>query len=144
MPEHYLATAQNNSPLLIHGGGRGTIVCVDGSTVLSDISFIISSSKRPVNLTGNWTLNDFGDPIQSGSVVTGGPIFGGSADLLQYNVTGETHNLKEKIMLCNPALFAPISIVGMCGHNVIIEVGLKTNELFDVVNPFYGDVVCQR
>jgi hypothetical protein len=144
MPEHHLASAQNNSPLLIHGGGRGNIVCVDGSTMLSDISFIISSSKSQRNLTGNWTLNNFADPLQSGSVVTGGPIYGGSANLLHYNVTGETHVLKEKIRVCNPALSAPISIEGVCGRNVIIDVGLKTDESFDVVNAFYGDAVCQR
>jgi hypothetical protein len=144
LPDYHIASAQNNSPILVHGGGRGTIVCVDGSTVQSDISFIIANPKYQGNLKGNWSLNDFSDPFQSGSVVTGGPIFTGSANSLHYNVTGETHNLKEKIKLCNPALFAPISIVGVCGRNVIIDVGLKTDELFDVVNPFYGDVVCQR
>jgi len=144
IPEHHLANAQSNYPLLIHGGGRGTIVCVDGSTVQADISFVISSSQNQGNVTGNWTINDFSDPFLSGSVVTGGSIYSGNANLSQYNITGETHNLMEKIRLCNPALFAPISMVGVCGHNVIIDVGLKTDELFDVVNPFYGDVVCQR
>jgi hypothetical protein len=143
-PEYHAAKAQNYYPLLIHGGGRGTIICVDGSSVQSDISFIIASHKNQGNVTGNWTINDFSDPYQSGSVVTGGPIYSGSANLVQYNATGETHNTKEKIRLCNPALFAPVSIVGKCGHNVIIDVGLKTDELFDIVNPFYGDVVCQR
>lgn len=144
IPEHHLVNAQSNYPLLIHGGGRGTIVCVDGSTVQADISFVISTSQNRGNVTGNWTINDFSDPFLSGSVVTGGSIYSGNANLSQYNITGETHNLMEKIRLCNPALFAPISMVGVCGHNVIIDVGLKTDELFDVVNPFYGDVVCQR
>jgi hypothetical protein len=143
LPEYHKASGQNNSPVLIHGGGRGTIVCVDGSTAQSDISFIISKPRYQGKLKGNWSLNDFSDPFQSGSVVTGGPIYTGSANSLHYNVTGETHNLMEKIRLCNPALFAPVSIVGVCGRNVIIDVGLKADELFDVVNPFYGDVVCQ-
>lgn len=144
VPRYHLAEAQNNYPLLIHGGGRGTIICVDGSAVQSDVSFIIAVSKDQGTITGNWTINDFSDPYVSGSVVSGGPIYGGNADLSQYNVTGETHNSKEKIRLCNPPLFAPISMVGQCGHNVIIDVGLKTDELFDVVNPYYGDVVCQH
>lgn len=143
IPEYHATNAQNNYSLLIHGGGRGTIICIDGSAVQSDISFIITISKNQGTIGGNWTINDFSDPYVSGSVVTGGPVYGGNADLSQYNVTGETYNTKEKIRLCNPPLFAPVSIVGQCGHNVIIDVGLKTAELFDVVNPFYGDVVCQ-
>lgn len=140
--QYGLVNAKENPFILIHGGGTGRLVCPDGSSVQSDVSFVLTAIND-TKVSGNWTLNDFADPYLSGSVFVEGQIYNGSASIYHYNVTGETHNIKEKIMLCDPPLFAPISIVGECGNNVYINVALKTDELFDIEDPFYGDVICQ-
>jgi len=134
----------NNNSIMIHGGGMGAVVCPDGSSVQTNIAFIAISSHKNGKVSGNWTLDDFGDPNLSGTVSTQGSIYtGGSITINNYNLSGETHNPQEKIRLCNPPLFAPISVIGTCGTNVIITVALQSEELFNIVNTFQGDVNCQ-
>lgn len=57
--------------LIIHGGGSGSIECTDGSQVPSDIAFIV----RVVNgsASGNWTLDNFNDPVNPGTVLSNVP-----------------------------------------------------------------------
>ena len=134
----------NNNSIMIHGGGMGTVVCPDGSSVQTDIAFIAISLDKNGKVSGNWTLDDFGDPNLSGTVSTQGPIYTGNLITINnYNLSGETRNPQEKIRLCNPPLFAPISFIGTCGTNVIITVALQSEELFNIVNTFQGTVNCQ-
>ena len=134
----------NNNSIMIHGGGTGTVICPDGSSVQTNIAFIAVSSDKNGKVSGNWTLDDFGDPNLSGTVSMQGPIYTGKLITINnYNLSGETHNPQEKIRLCNPPLFAPISLIGTCGKNVIMTVALQSEELFNIVNTFQGDVNCQ-
>lgn len=55
---------------------------------------------------------------------------------------GDTHNIKEEIKLCNPPLFTPISITGVCGQNVVITVQLRSNNPLGIEDTFNGDVIC--
>jgi hypothetical protein len=52
----------NNNSIMIHGGGMGAVVCPDGSSVQTNIAFIAISSDKNGKVSGNWTLDDFGDP----------------------------------------------------------------------------------
>ncbi len=87
-------------------------------------------------------LDNFNDLANPGAVLSTGTIFSGNASNGQYDVVGETHNIKEAIKLCNPPLFTPISLTGMCGQNVAITVQLQSNNPLDTVDTFNGDVIC--
>ena len=126
--------------VIIHGGGSGSIGCTDGSQAPSDIAFIVLVVNG--SASGNWTLDNFNDPVKPGTVLSNGTIFSGNASNSQYNVIGDTHNIKEEIKLCNPPLFTPISLTGVCGENVVISVQLQSNSPLDIVNTFNGDVIC--
>ena len=134
----YLETFADS--IIIHGGGSGSIGCTDGSQAPSDIAFIVLVVNG--SASGNWTLDNFNDPVKPGTVLSNGTIYSGNASNSQYNVIGDTHNIKEEIKLCNPPLFTPISLTGVCGQNVVISVQLQSNSPLDIVNTFNGDVIC--
>ena len=126
--------------IIIHGGGSGNIECADGSQAPSDIAFIVIFVNG--SALGNWTLDNFNDPVNPGTVLSRGTIYSGNASISQYDVIGDTHNIKEEIKLCNPPLFTPISLTGVCGQNVVITVQLQSNNPLDIKDTFNGDVIC--
>ena len=58
------------------------------------------------------------------------------------DMIGDTYNIKEEIKLCNPPLFTPISLTGVCGQNVVITVQLRSNNPLGIEDTFNGDVIC--
>ncbi len=97
--------------VIIHGGGSGSIECTGGSQAPSDIAFIVLVVNG--SASGNWTLDNFNDPVNPGTVLSKGTIYSGNASISQYDMIGDTHNIKEEIKLC--------------GQNVVITVQLQSN-----------------
>jgi hypothetical protein len=126
---------------IIHGGGSGSIGCSDGSVPKANIAFIILSTNGLVS--GNWTLDNLNDPTNPGTVFSVGKIFSGNASLSQYEVNGETRNIKEVIRLCNPPLFSPLFLTGVCGENVPMNLQFQSNNPLSIRNNFEGDVICE-
>lgn len=134
----YLETFADS--VIIHGGGSGSIECTDGSQAPSDIAFIVLVVNG--STSGNWTLDNFNNPVNPGTVLSKGTIYSGNASISQYAMIGDTHNIKEEIKLCNPPLFTPISLTGVCGQNVVITVQLRSNNPLGIEDTFNGDVIC--
>jgi hypothetical protein len=134
------STALANS-YIIHGGGSGSISCSDGSVPKANIAFIILSANGTVR--GNWTLDNLNDPVNPGTVFSVGEIFSGNASLSQYEANGETRNIREVIKLCNPPLFSPLFLIGMCGESVPISLQFQSNNPLNIENNFQGDVICE-
>jgi hypothetical protein len=134
----YLETFADS--VIIHGGGSGSIECIDGSQAPSDIAFIVLVVNG--SASGNWTLDNFNDPVNPGTVLSKGTIYSGNASISQNDMIGDTHNIKEEIKLCNPPLFTPISLTGVCGQNVVITVQLRSNNPLGIEDTFNGDVIC--
>jgi hypothetical protein len=134
------STASANS-YIIHGGGSGSIRCSDGSVPIANIAFIILSANGTVR--GNWTIDNLNDPANPGTVFSVGKIFSGNASLSQYEVNGETRNIREVIRLCNPPFFSPLFLAGVCGENVPIGVQFQSNNPLNIGNNFVGDVICE-
>ena len=134
----YLETFADS--VIIHGGGSGSIECTDGSQAPSDIAFIVLVVNGLTS--GNWTLDNFNDPVNPGTVLSKGTIYSGNASISQYAMIGDTQNIKEEIKLCNPPLFTPISLTGVCGQNVVITVQLRSNNPLGIEDTFNGDVIC--
>jgi hypothetical protein len=126
---------------IIHGGGSGSIRCTDGSVPKANIAFIIISANGTVR--GNWTLDNLNDPVNPGTVFSVGEIFSGNASLTQYEANGETRNIQEVIELCNPPLFSPLFLTGVCGENVPISLQFQSNNPLNIGNNFEGDVICE-
>jgi hypothetical protein len=126
---------------IIHGGGSGSISCSDGSFPKANIAFIIYSANGTVR--GNWTLDNLNDPINPRTVFSVGEIFSGNASLTQYEASGKTRNIQEVIKFCNPPLFSPLFLTGMCGENVPISLQFQSNNPLNIGNNFEGDVICE-
>ncbi|MGH9979384.1 MAG: hypothetical protein ACRD8Z_26645 [Nitrososphaeraceae archaeon] len=130
----------------IHGGGIGTIACPMGSSVDTNLSFIANSFSNGT-IVGNWTLYSFGsDNFNSnspGSIVQG-PIYSGNISLSNYVLEGETVGQQDRIFLCNPPLFGPLTIIGLCGRGIDIALGFQTADPFETAQSFHGSVECQE
>lgn len=136
--EQFIASATS---IVIHGGATGSVTCGDGSHAKANIAFIILSFNG--SLQGNWTLDNLNDLTNHGTVFTAGKIFSGNVSSNQYNVNGETRNFKDAIRLCNPPLFSPISLSGMCGQKVPVNVQFQSNNPLNLGSNFNGIVVCE-
>jgi hypothetical protein len=72
-----------------------------------------------------------------------GPIYRGNLSMEQFYIQGETYNQQEEINLCDSPVFAPISLTGQCGQDVIITIQFPSNDPLDTPNSFSADVECQ-
>jgi hypothetical protein len=136
------ATEQTTNSTIIHGGGTASIDCPDGSSVDTDVSFVAMKFANGTIL-GNWTI----DSTEGMSLPTNGfnqgPIYRGNLSTGQFNIQGETYNPQEQINLCASPMFAPLSLTGQCGQNVIITIQFQYNDPLDITNSFPADVECQ-
>jgi hypothetical protein len=140
--QHAFATSQTSNSTIIHGGGTVSIGCPDGSTVNTAVSFVASKLANGT-ITGNWTLGSTEGISVSMNGLSQGPIYQGNLSMEQFNVQGETFNQQEEINLCASPLFAPISLAGQCGENVIITIQFESNDPLDPSNSFSADVECE-
>jgi hypothetical protein len=136
------ATEQTSNSTIIHGGGTATIGCPDGSTVDTVVSFVAEQLANGT-IAGNWTLGSTEGMSVSTTGFSQGPIYQGSLSMEQFNIQGETLNPQEEINLCASPLFAPISLAGQCGRDVIIAIQFQSNDPLDTPNSFSADVECQ-
>src|SRR5574341_1931551 len=114
------SNASSNSGNLIRGSGSGKVTCPDGTQNQANVAFIILSVNGTVQ--GNWTLDDFDEQTNQGTFFTEGKIYDGNVSLNQFRVVGNSDNIEEQIKLCNPHVFTPISMTGVCGQDVAITV----------------------
>jgi hypothetical protein len=57
--------------------------------------------------------------------------------------TVKLETLGEIIKLCNPPLFSPLFLIGMCGESVPISLQFQPNNPLNIENNFQGDVICE-
>jgi hypothetical protein len=136
------ATEQTSNSTIIHGGGTASIGCPDGSTVNTVVSFVASKLANGT-IAGNWTLGSTEGMSVSTNGFIQGPIYQGNLSTEQFNIQGETFNPQEEINLCASPLFAPISLAGQCGRDVIIAIQFQSSDPLDTPNSFSADVECQ-
>ena len=135
-------TGQTSNSTVIHGGGTASIGCPDGSAVDTVVSFV---AEKLVNgtIVGNWTIDSTEDTSVSMNGFSHGPIYQGNLSREHFNVQGETYNQQEEINLCASPVFAPISLTGQCGQDVMITIQFQSNDPLDTPNSFSADVECQ-
>jgi hypothetical protein len=136
------ATNQTANFITIHGGGMTNIDCPDGSSVDSDLSFVVAKSYNGTIL-GNWTIDSTKNISSESNGFNQGPIYRGNLSTGYFNIQGETYNPKEEISIYSSPVFAPISLVGQCGQDVTITVQFQSNDLLDITDSFIGNVECQ-
>ena len=118
------------------------IDCPDGSSVDSNLSFVVAKSDNGTIL-GNWTIDSTENISSESNGFNQGPIYRGNLFTGYFNIQGKTYNPKEEISICSSPVFAPISLVGQCGQDVTITVRFQSNDLLDITDSFIGDVECQ-
>ena len=136
------ATEQTSNSTIIHGGGTASIGCPDESTVNTVVSFVAAKLANGT-ITGNWTLSSTEGMNVSMNGFSQGPIYQGDLSMQQFNIQGETFNPQEEINLCASPLFAPISLSGQCGQDVIVNIQFQSNDPLDTPDSFSADVECQ-
>lgn len=136
------ATEQTSNSTIIHGGGTTSIDCPDESTVNTVVSFVAAKLANGT-ITGNWTLSSTEGMNVSINGFNQGPIYRGNLSMHQFNIQGETFNPQEEINLCASPLFAPISLSGQCGQDVIVNIQFQSNDPLDTPDSFSADVECQ-
>jgi hypothetical protein len=136
------ATKQTTNSTMIHGGGMTSIVCPDGSSVDTDLSFVVVKSGNGTIL-GNWTIDSTENISSELNSFNQGPIYRGNLSIGYFNIQGETYNSEEQISICSAPVFAPISLAGQCGQNVTITIRFQSNDPLDITDSFTGDVECQ-
>jgi hypothetical protein len=135
-------TGQTSKSTIIHGGGTVGIGCPDGSTVDTVVSFVAEKLSNGT-IAGNWTIDSIEDAGVSMNGFSYGPIYQGNLSMEHFNIQGETYNQQEEINLCASAVFAPISLTGQCGQDVMITIQFQSNDPLDTPNSFSADVECQ-
>ena len=135
-------TGQTSKSTIIHGGGTVGIGCPDGSTVDTVVSFVAEKLSNGT-IAGNWTIDSIEDVGVSMNGFSFGPIYQGNLSMEHFNIQGETYNQQEEINLCASPVFAPISLTGQCGEDVIITIQFQSNDPLDTPNSFSADVECQ-
>jgi hypothetical protein len=133
---HITHATNQTSNFTIHGEGMTSIDCPDGSFVDSDLSFVVAKSDNGTIL-GNWTIDSTENISQNG--FNQGPIYRGNLSTGYFNIQGETYNSGEEISICSSPIFAPISLVGQCGQDVIITIRFQSNDPLDITDSFIGD-----
>ena len=134
-------TGQTSNSTAIHGGGTTSIGCPDGSTVDTAVSFVAEKLANGT-IAGNWTIDTAED---TGGLMNGfsqGPIYQGYLSTEYFNVQGETFNPQEQINICASPIFAPISLTGRCGQDVIVNIQFQSDDPLDTPNSFSADVEC--
>jgi hypothetical protein len=135
-------TGQTSKSTIITGGGTVGIGCPDGSTVDTVVSFVAEKLSNGT-IAGNWTIDSIEDVGVSMNGFSFGPIYQGNLSMEHFNIQGETYNQQEEINLCASPVFAPISLTGQCGEDVMITIQFQSNDPLDTPNSFSADVECQ-
>jgi hypothetical protein len=133
---------QASKSTIIHGGGAASIGCPDGSTVDTVVSFVAEKLANRT-IAGNWTIDSLEDAGVSMNSFSHGPIYQGNLSMEHFNIQGETYNQQEEINLCASPVFAPISLIGQCGQDVMITIQFQSNDPLDTPDSFSADVECQ-
>jgi hypothetical protein len=136
------ATEHTSSSAVIHGGGNASIGCPDGSTVNTVVSFVAEKLANGT-IVGNWTMESKEGMSESNNGLAQGPIYQGYLSTEYFNVQGETFNPQEQINICASPNFAPISLTGQCGQDVIVNIQFQSNDPLDTPDSFSADVECQ-
>jgi hypothetical protein len=119
-----------------------SIDCPDGSSVESDLSFVVAKSDNETIL-GNWTIDSTKNISSKSNGFNQGPIYRGNLSTGYFNIQGETYNSEEEISICSSPVFAPVSLVGQCGQDVTITIQFQSNDPLGITDSFIGDVECQ-
>lgn len=137
-----IAGIQSNSTT-VRGGGTGSIICQMGSSVDTNLSFValFPNSFNNRTITGNWTFYSF-DSNGPGNIVQG-VLYSGNVAASGYELEGETLDQQDRIMICEPPLFGPVTISGTCGRDIEIIVGFQSDDPFQQDNSFSGSSDCQ-
>jgi hypothetical protein len=88
------------------------------------------------------TLYSF-DSGNTGLVVDG-PVYSGNVSNSNYQILGDTLNEENKIMLCSPPLFGPVTISGTCGDDVTFKFHFRSNDPLSAEQTFRGSSDCQE
>jgi hypothetical protein len=136
--QHVFATSNSTT---IHGGGIANIGCPDGSTVNTVVSFVAAKLANGT-IAGNWTLSTGESMSASTNGFSQGSIYQGNLSMEHFNIQGETFNPQEEINVCSSPLFAPISLAGQCGQDVIVSIQFQSNDPLDTPDSFSADVEC--
>jgi hypothetical protein len=113
-----------------------SIVCPDGSSVDTDLSFVVVKSGSGTIL-GNWTIDSAENISPESNSFNQEPIYRGNLSIGYFNIQGETYNSQEQISICSSPVFAPISLAGQCGQNVTITIRFQSNDPLVCSNTYY-------
>ncbi|MGH9975126.1 MAG: hypothetical protein ACRD8Z_04735, partial [Nitrososphaeraceae archaeon] len=69
--------------------------------------------------------------------------YSGNIGASGYELDGETLDQQDRIMLCEPPLFGPVTISGTCGSDIEIIVRFQSDDPFQEDNSFNGSSDCQ-
>lgn len=73
-----------------------------------------------------------------------GVLYSGNVSVTDYGVEGETVVQEDRIMLCDPPLFGPLTISGTCGRDKDLMIGFQTDDPFESSELFSGSAECQK
>jgi hypothetical protein len=129
----------NNSSEQVHGGGIGYITCPDGSSSQANIAFVVVKSNGKI-LDANWSINELPSIQNPSPGFISGAFNRVNLSSNEYKISGQKINESQ---LCEVPVSIPISISGVCGQNVAINVQFESNDpILKTKGHFTGDVLC--
>jgi hypothetical protein len=131
----------DSSPVMIHGGGTGSITCPGGSSKQAVISFVLSrNSSNGKVTTSNWNINEIPSGQNPNPGFLNGSFNSVNLNSGKYVITGQK---MSEAHFCLPPVSAPITISGPCNQNVPINVQFQSdNPILMTDGSFKGDVTC--
>lgn len=128
-------------PVMIHGGGTGSITCPGGSSKQAVISFVLSTNSSNGELTtSNWNINEIPSGQNPNPGFLNGSFNSVNLNSGKYVITGQK---MSEAHFCVPPVSAPITISGPCSQNVPITVQFQSdNPILMTGGSFMGDVTC--
>ena len=143
LAEVYGQSSNDLGPVIIHGGGTGSITCTDGSSKQAVISFAVSENSNNGNVTTtNWNINELPSNQNPNPGFVSGSFNSMNLNSGKYKITGQKIS---EIHFCEPPVSAPITISGSCGQNVAINVQFESNNpILMTGGSFTGGVTCSQ
>jgi hypothetical protein len=134
------AEAIDGSIEQLHGGGTGSVICPDGSSIQANIAFLIFENNIGQISSASWNIQEFGNPQNPSTGFANGSLNKVDITSNTYKLTGEKIN---EIQFCPIPISMPITIRGQCGENVTINVKFESNNpISQTGGSFAGDVLC--
>ena len=129
----------NDSSEQVHGGGIGYITCPDGSSSQANIAFVVVKSNGKI-LDTNWSINELPSIQNPSPGFISGAFNRVNLSSNEYKISGQKINESQ---FCEVPVSIPISISGVCGQNVAINVQFESNDpILKTKGHFTGDVLC--